>query len=243
MPSHTSSTLQPLDVAVFKTVKLNYEIMIRAFLQEKTHRQGGCASLTKFELVQIFHASWRKAIIGQTPEENNWLARLGFNETGICPLNMNWVDDNMDKMLFSTPFSTDEMNREITEVAIEHNVTGRQEATDIFVAKRLRTATTNQGDLVKTFLEKTGSNITVEEFGAMVNRVSTSQYSNQSTDVILVECWWKGTIDELKTFRANNNQPTTKKRKRNTVIAWGGYDFRTPGPNVSRMNQCYDNIE
>jgi hypothetical protein len=60
LPSHTSSALQPLDVAVFRSVKSNNAELMKAFIMHKCHTQRKTASLTKFEMAKIFHLSWKK---------------------------------------------------------------------------------------------------------------------------------------------------------------------------------------
>ena len=60
LPSHTSSELQPLDVAVFRTVKSNNAQFLKAFLMSKCHEQRRGVSLTKFDMAKIFHLSWKE---------------------------------------------------------------------------------------------------------------------------------------------------------------------------------------
>jgi hypothetical protein len=220
MPSHTSSALQPLDVTVFKTVKLNYERTVRAYLQQKSMETGRSASLSKYEMGSIFHGAWKQTM------ETNRLGEAGFKCTGMYPLNMNWVKENMDKMSFSQAFSTDSNNRELAEVAIENNVLGYQEAKDIWVAKQIRLAIVQKPIVVSELLAQI-CNVSMDDFSNMVNRVSTSQYSGQATDGLLVQCWWKAILDKFRVFMADNDQPAgpapenPARKKRKTTTSWG----------------------
>lgn len=177
LPSHTSSALQPLDKTVFRTVKNNYVRYMNAFMHQKTHLTSkGCATLQKFEMAKAFHLSWKMAI------ESNELARKGFAATGIFPLRENWVNENVQEMSMSVPFSTSGRNRQLAAISLQHGNLGYQESADIFTARAVSNLIRNFKDELQDFLVARNAGISAEEIGAMSARVSSSQYSNQATD-------------------------------------------------------------
>ena len=64
-------------------------------------------------------------------ENNNTLAKSGFLTCGVHLFNPNWVEQNGHKMNFSIAYSIDDVNEEIANIAIENNLSGRQEAKDV----------------------------------------------------------------------------------------------------------------
>ena len=74
LPAHSSHLLQPLDVAVFKSLKVFFNSACRAFL----HRNPGKV-ITVYDISQLVGEAWPKAL---TPE--NLIS--GFRHSGIYPL-------------------------------------------------------------------------------------------------------------------------------------------------------------
>jgi hypothetical protein len=116
--------------------------------------------------------------------QDNTNAIKGFQATGMYPYNANWVEENMHKMTFSQAFSTDSINREIATVAKKHNVEGYQEAKDILTAVNIMRVTSAEPTLISSLLS--ASHVSYEDYQAMINRVSISQYSGQATDGTLL---------------------------------------------------------
>jgi hypothetical protein len=75
LPAHTSHELQPLDKAVFKSLKTAFYMQSKAW-----HCQHPGRSLSKLSFSQVFTPAWNKA----ATREN---AVAGFQATGIFPLN------------------------------------------------------------------------------------------------------------------------------------------------------------
>ena len=71
MPSHTSSALQPLDVAVFMVLKGEW----RAFVDLYQLAMPGEA-MSKYDLCKWFQVIWEKIM------EGNELARQGMKKSG-----------------------------------------------------------------------------------------------------------------------------------------------------------------
>ena len=110
----------------------------------------------------------------------NELARKGFKATGMHPFNPAWVEQNMHKMSFSQAYSTDNTNRDIATTAITHHVEGYQEAKDILTAKKIMKTISSEPATITSLLA--ASQVSYEDYQAMINRVSTSQYSGLPTD-------------------------------------------------------------
>lgn len=80
MPSHTSHYLQPLDVAVFKSLKTHFYEQCRHWINRKERR------ITRLQFGELLNQSWGKA----ASIEN---ATSGFKATGVFPLNPNAIPE------------------------------------------------------------------------------------------------------------------------------------------------------
>jgi hypothetical protein len=74
-PPHSTHTLQPLDVCVFKSLSAAYSIELSAFL----HRCQGLSSIAKRDFFSLFWAAWQSSV--RQP-----LILRAFEATGISPL-------------------------------------------------------------------------------------------------------------------------------------------------------------
>lgn len=127
MPSHTSSALQVLDVAIFAPLKSLFREVIDAYLHQ-THPHA----LKKEDILRLFHKSWvstnqmaDELEKGKFKGAFNAYARKGFASVGLYPLNMNWVEEHpevfaISNKVFST--SADSENAELAAVAIEEDL-------------------------------------------------------------------------------------------------------------------------
>lgn len=87
-PSHTSSALQALDVALFGPTKRHFTSLLAAW--QWTEQVGA----TKWELLVIMYRAIQKAF---TPAN----IKSGFRSTGLFPLNLDWCIVNQHKFAIS----------------------------------------------------------------------------------------------------------------------------------------------
>ena len=99
MPAHTSHALQPLDVAVFKHLKV--------FLRDVLHAMAYIIpkALNKYELAKVFSAAWRRSMSARG-DDGKSLAQIGMQKCGIFPLNINWVNENSEKFVMAETYSS-----------------------------------------------------------------------------------------------------------------------------------------
>ena len=96
MPSHTSADLQPLDVAVFRSVKSASSTCYRSVLLEN-FQDGRGMTIDYWDLPNILNKAW---ILGATKE--NCIS--GFRATGIWPRQNDWVEKHADVIAPSIMF-------------------------------------------------------------------------------------------------------------------------------------------
>jgi hypothetical protein len=75
-PPHSTHTLQPLDVVMFKPLSSAYSTQISAFMQ----RNQGLSSMSKRDFLQLFLSAWETAFKEET-------ILKAFEATGISPVN------------------------------------------------------------------------------------------------------------------------------------------------------------
>ena len=124
MPSHTSSALQPLDVAVFKVLKGEW----RAFVDLYQLAMPGEA-MSKYDLCKWFQVIWEKIM------EGNELARQGMKKSGLYPFNSKWVVENKDKLTISESFTCTEDDLAVLAVAEEYDIQSETVARDIITVR------------------------------------------------------------------------------------------------------------
>jgi hypothetical protein len=76
LPPHSTHTLQPLDVALFKPLSTAYTTELSNFM----YNCQGISSITKRDFYQLFHRAWHTAFTKSNIE-------AGFKATGLSPLN------------------------------------------------------------------------------------------------------------------------------------------------------------
>lgn len=81
MPSHTSHYLQPLDRAVFKSLKTHFYEQCRLWLKQNSGRR-----ITRLTFGSLLNKAWGKAACAEN-------AIAGFKATGVCPYNPSAVPD------------------------------------------------------------------------------------------------------------------------------------------------------
>ena len=111
MSSHTSSALQPLDVAVFKVLKGEWW----AFVDLYQLAMPGEA-MSKYDLYKWFQVIWKKIM------EGNELARQGMKKSGLYPFNSKWVVENTDKLTISESLTCTEYDLAVLAVAEEYDI-------------------------------------------------------------------------------------------------------------------------
>ena len=92
-PSHTSSLLQPLDVAVFGPLKRAWKRIASTWLKENP---GKAINRTSFPWMS--RKAWKEGISVET-------IKAGFRATGIHPYNPDFVKTVKDKLLVSSSLS------------------------------------------------------------------------------------------------------------------------------------------
>ena len=92
LPPNTSHALQPLDVGVFRSVKVNWKKILKTWFNE-TQNKGVCKTV----FPRILSRLWLQL--------NPANAISGFRSTGLCPLNKNAVDSKI--LISSTNQPTD----------------------------------------------------------------------------------------------------------------------------------------
>jgi len=95
-PPHSTHTLQPLDVGVFKSLSSAYSRELANFM----HASQGLTSITKRDFYRLFHRAWDDSI---TPA--NILS--SFNKCGIHPFDPNRVLSRFDDKTTERPSSSD----------------------------------------------------------------------------------------------------------------------------------------
>ena len=98
LPSHTTHILQVHDVAVFRSLKEGF----RKFCSEWIKKHGLNFKLNDFP--QILHQAWSNA-------NSSSIIRNGFKATGLWPLNLNWIQENKDKIKLLKVSPIDEFNK------------------------------------------------------------------------------------------------------------------------------------
>ncbi len=83
MPSHTTSCLQPLDVSVFGPLKSAFQRSLHEWKISKHPK------ITIDDLPTILSSGWDSSLTTTN-------IKSGFRKTGVWPLNMGWVQENMD---------------------------------------------------------------------------------------------------------------------------------------------------
>ncbi|XP_046739416.1 uncharacterized protein LOC124407375 [Diprion similis] len=81
MPSHTSHYLQPLDRAVFKSLKTHFYEQCRLWLKQNTGRR-----ITRLSFGTLLNKAWGKAASAEN-------AITGFKATGVSPFNPSAIPD------------------------------------------------------------------------------------------------------------------------------------------------------
>jgi hypothetical protein len=76
-PPHSTHTLQPLDVVIFKPLATAYNTEVANFLEDCQ----GLSSITKRDFFRMFWAAWQKAIM----EKN---IKRAFECTGLHPFDL-----------------------------------------------------------------------------------------------------------------------------------------------------------
>ena len=83
LPSHTTHILQPLDMAVFKSLKMHYSIACKSFLSSHPGRV-----IQSENIASLLGQAWPKALIPIN-------IMSGFKKCGIYPLNPGMIDDRL----------------------------------------------------------------------------------------------------------------------------------------------------
>lgn len=95
LPSHTTHYLQPLDRAVFKSVKSNFYASCQLWMKNNPGRR-----ITRYQFGEILQMCWGKSA---TPEN----AIAGFRSTGIYPFNPRAIPDHAFSVADNNSSQTD----------------------------------------------------------------------------------------------------------------------------------------
>jgi hypothetical protein len=204
MPSHTSSALQALDVAVFKPVKVCFRDVINAHLMYKN-------TLTKYDLARLFHKSWLKVIhqsdddeTGQYKGKPNYLGRAGMKASGAFPLNMNWLDDHEETVrIADIALSTGagSNNSELAVIAIAEETNSLIAVETLSYARKLLAHPQLQNLLQE--IEKQ-TDLDASGFMQLLNRVATKEFIKETPiDQVMQYPWWCDILKEFKELPDN----------------------------------------
>lgn len=132
MPSQTSSALQPLDVSVFHTLKSRF----RGFCNDLA---VVCSrAMDKYALAFVVESIW-KHYIQKGKDGGDRLAKSGFRQCGIYPLDMNWVEKNKKTLGMSDPHGGNALGtQDLVRIGAEEGVEGcYNSARDVQLSRRL----------------------------------------------------------------------------------------------------------
>ena len=187
MPSHTSSALQPLDVAVFKVLKGEW----RAFVDLYQLAMPGEA-MSKYDLCKWFQVIWEKIM------EGNELARQGMKKSGLCPFNSKWVVENKDKLTISESFTCTEDDLAVLAVAEEYDIQSETVARDIITVRGMLSSPRLQ-ESINTIIDSAEieQTVTADDVMDLLHRVERYEVSlDLPEDAILAKPWWQEKIKE-----------------------------------------------